>query len=103
MHGSVRGCVHTFKHEYLLDKWVDHNQILNEGWQQMAPIGLYFFLAIFDQILFKLACNNDMHESSEDFEIQPDLTTNCGVSCPGATEISPFWEKTMLSLFLSYS
>ena len=28
-------CVHTFKHEYLLDLWVDRNQILSEaslGW-----------------------------------------------------------------------
>ena len=23
-----------------------------------------------------------MHESSEDFEIGPDLPTDCGVSCP---------------------
>ena len=28
---SVRLCVHTFKHEYLLDLWVDSNQILSEA------------------------------------------------------------------------
>ena len=25
---------------------------------------------------------NDIHENSEDFEIWPDLITDCGVSCP---------------------
>ena len=29
-----------------------------------------------------LAGNDDMHESSKEFEIQPDSTTDCGVSCP---------------------
>ena len=24
-------CVHTFKHEYLSNQWVDRNQILNEA------------------------------------------------------------------------
>ena len=42
----------------------------------------HFFSAIFHPILFILADNNDMHENSEDFEIWPDLTTDCGVSCP---------------------
>ena len=32
--------------------------------------------------LIILAGNEDMHGSSEEFEIQPDPTTNCGVSCP---------------------
>ena len=27
-----------------------------------------------------------MHESSEEFEIRPDLTTDCGVSCPITSE-----------------
>ena len=27
-----------------------------------------------------------MHGSSSEFEIQPDPTTNCGVSCPSETE-----------------
>ena len=32
-------CVHTFKHEYLLDQWADRNQILSEaslGWGKAA-------------------------------------------------------------------
>ena len=33
-------------------------------------------------ILFILAGNNDMHESSEEFEIRPDSTTDCGIRCP---------------------
>ena len=31
---------------------------------------------------FILAGNDEMHGSSEKFEIQPDRTTDCGVSCP---------------------
>ena len=41
-----------------------------------------FFSAVFNSILFILAGNDDMHESSEEFEIRPDPTTDCGVSCP---------------------
>ena len=43
---------------------------------------LPLFSAVFYPILFILAGNDDMHESSEEFEILPDLTTDCGVSCP---------------------
>ena len=42
----------------------------------------HFFSAVFYPILFILAGNDDMHESSEEFEILPDPTTDCGVSCP---------------------
>ena len=42
----------------------------------------HFFSADFYPILFILAGNDDMHESSEEFEIRPDPTTDCGVSCP---------------------
>ena len=42
----------------------------------------HFFSAVFHPILFILADNNDMHKNSKDFEIWPDLTTDCGVSCP---------------------
>ena len=49
----------------------------------------HFFSADFYLILFILAGNDDMHESSEEFEIQPDLNTDCGVSCPLASEKSP--------------
>ena len=38
---------------------------------------LFFYL-----ILFILAGNDDMHESLEEFEIRPDPTTDCKVSCP---------------------
>ena len=30
-----------------------------------------------------------MHESSEEFEIRPDLTTDCRISCPLASEKNP--------------
>ena len=33
-------------------------------------------------IIFLFAGNDDMHASLEEFEIQPDWTTDCGVSCP---------------------
>ena len=32
--------------------------------------------------LFIIAGNDDMHESWDEIEFQPDWTTNCGVSCP---------------------
>ena len=41
----------------------------------------HFFLAVFYPILFILAGNDNMHESSEESEIRPDLTTDCRVSC----------------------
>ena len=47
---------------------------------------LPLFLSFFYLILLILACNNDMHESLEEFEIRPDLTTDCGVSCPLGSE-----------------
>ena len=42
----------------------------------------HFFLAVFYLILFILAGNDDMHESSEEFHFLPDPTTDCGASCP---------------------
>ena len=42
----------------------------------------HFFSAVFYPILFILAGNDDMNESSKEFEIRPDLTTDCGVSYP---------------------
>ena len=35
-----------------------------------------------DLIFFKLAGNKDMHNIMNEFEIQPDRTTDYGVSCP---------------------
>ena len=43
---------------------------------------LHFFSAVFHPFLLILAGNDDMHESSDEFEFRPDWTTNCGVSCP---------------------
>ena len=40
------------------------------------------FSAVFHPFLFILAGNNDMHESSNEFEFRPDWTTDCVVSCP---------------------
>ena len=48
----------------------------------MEKTVLPLFAAVFYLILFILAGNDDMHESSEEFEIRPDPTTGCGVSCP---------------------
>ena len=42
----------------------------------------HFFSAVFYPILFILAGNDDMRESSEEFEIRPDPTTDYRVSCP---------------------
>ena len=50
-------------------------------WQQIARRH-HVFSNAFDQILFILAGNDDMHESLDEFEIWPDLTTDYGVSCP---------------------
>ena len=36
---------------------------------------LHFFLAVLDRILFILAGNDYIHESLDEFEIQPDSTT----------------------------
>ena len=41
-----------------------------------------FFSAVFYPILFILAGDDDMHESSEEFKFLPDPTTDWGVSCP---------------------
>ena len=48
----------------------------------MGKTVLALFSTVFHPILFILAGNNDMHESSKEFEIRPDQTTDCGVSCP---------------------
>ena len=42
---------------------------------------LPLFLDCFYPLHFILV-GNDMHESLEEFEIWPDLTTDCRVSCP---------------------
>ena len=40
------------------------------------------FLGCFYPILFILAHNKDVLKISDEFEIRPDPTTHCGVSCP---------------------
>ena len=39
-------------------------------------------LVVFVWVLLILAGNDDMHTSLDEFEIWPDSTTDCGVSCP---------------------
>ena len=48
----------------------------------MENMVLPLFLGCFYPILFILAGNDDMHESSEEFDFLPDTTTDCRVSCP---------------------
>ena len=48
----------------------------------MEKTVLPLFLGYFFPILFILAGNEDIHESSEEFQFLPDPTTDCGVSCP---------------------
>ena len=55
----------------------------------MEKTVLSFFSAVFYPSLFILAGNDDMHESSEEFEFLPDPTTECGVSCPLVSEKIP--------------
>ena len=48
----------------------------------MGKTVLPLFLGCFSSdFFFILAGNNDMHESSEEFEIRRDPTSDCGVSC----------------------
>ena len=42
----------------------------------MEEAELHFFSAVFHAILFILASNDDMHESSDEFEFRPDWTTD---------------------------
>ena len=65
----------------------------------------HFFSVVFYPILFILAVNDDMHESSKDFKIWPDPTTACGVSSLERPLKNPhrlIMGKMVLPLFLSY-
>ena len=42
----------------------------------------HFFSVAIDQIHFKFAGNEDMHNISNEFEFRPDWTTNYRVICP---------------------
>ena len=52
----------------------------------------HFFSITIDPILFKLAGNEDMRSILDEFEFQPDLTTDYGVSCPWVSEKIPWRE-----------
>ena len=54
----------------------------------VLPLFLGFIL---DPIFFILASNEDMHKSSEDFEVLPDRTTDGGIRCPWASEKIPIY------------
>ena len=45
---------------------------------------------IFDQIIIKVAGNQDRHKSSVEFDFGPNQTTHFGVTCPWVTKISYF-------------
>ena len=51
---------------------------------------------IFDQIIIKVAGNQDRHKSSVEFEFGPNQTTHFGVACPWVMKISHIW--TWISL-----
>ena len=50
---------------------------------------LHLFSVAFDQFLFILAGNEDMHKISDEFEFRPGRTTDYGVSCPWASKKFP--------------
>ena len=49
----------------------------------------HFFSVAIDKMLYKLACNEDMHNILNEFKFQLDWTTDCGVSCPRASKKVP--------------
>ena len=51
---------------------------------------------IFDQIIIKVAGNQDRRKSSSEFDFGPDQTANFGVTCPWITKILHF--RTWISL-----
>ena len=57
---------------------------------------LHASLFIFDQIIMKVADNQDRHKSSVEFDFGPNQTTHFGVTCPWVMKISHFW--TWISL-----
>ena len=70
--GQISPLVSMATERVMMEKWCCH-----------------FFSAVFYLILFILAGNDDMHESSEEFEIRPDLNTDSRVSCPLVSEKIP--------------
>ena len=106
---SVRASVNIFKLQYLRNQWTNRNQILSEAslgrgkdalgfgpdrirtLESMATDSSHRVIMgkcvhssafIFDRIFFILAGNKNIHNISDKFEIRPDRTKDCGVSCP---------------------
>ena len=59
---------------------------------------LHASLFIFDQIIIKVAGNQDRHKNLDEFDFGPDQTTHFGVTCPWMTKILHF--RTWISLKL---
>ena len=62
----------------------------------MGKCCLHASLFIFDQIIIKVAGNQDRHKSLVEFDFGPDQTTHFGVTCPWMTKILRF--RTWISL-----
>ena len=106
----MRLSIHTFKYEYLCDQVADHNQILFEASFGRGRAALGFgadriktlvsivtdtshrvvmgkmvssgFLNYFDQSLFILVGNDDIHKRLNVFKIRSDRAMDYGVICP---------------------
>ena len=50
----------------------------------------HFFTAVFYPILFILAGNDNMHESSKESQNKPDSISDYGASCPSQSEKYPY-------------
>ena len=62
----------------------------------MGKCCLHASAFIFNQIIIKVAGNQDRHKSSIEFDFGPDQTTKFGVTCSWMTKILHFW--TWISL-----
>ena len=61
------------------------DRVMMEKKNGVSTFSRLFFILF----LFILAGNNDMHESSDEFEFRPHWTIECGVSCPWTSEKNP--------------
>ena len=55
---------------------------LKTGHQPGVYLPLRALFLVFDRIFFILADNKDNHNIPDEFEIGPNSTKDCGVSCP---------------------
>ena len=53
---------------------------------------------IFDQIIIKVAGNQDRHKSLVEFYFGPDQTTHFGVTCPSLRPVGQSWSNFMCSI-----